>query len=133
MPTRTRYETASIADREIAVIIQGPKGTPIAERAWIVRDGLLWKNASLVGRSERIVATGAAAIHAELKRMTDDAPRMVLPLHEGYWGVYDGDELPFGRIMRVEGGWRFRRLMRHEAVTTGTFDEAVEIAYKTNA
>jgi len=111
-------------------VLVGRNEGPKAEIAWIERSGATWKEAHLENRGETVIATGIAAVHAKLAEMLGEPPVVVLPLHEGYWGMYDGGVLPFARAMRVGDRWSFRRLDVHESVMVDTLEEAVAIAYE---
>lgn len=126
MANRTNPTTDHMS-RTVSVMVGLPDG-PKAEVAWIEKEAT-WKEARLENHGERVIARGMADIHAKLSEMLEEQPVIVLPLHEGYWGMYDGGPLPFARAMAVEGGWSFRRLYVHESVVVDTLDDAVTLAY----
>lgn len=126
MANRTNPDTDHLSTT-VSVMVGRDDG-PKAEIAWIEK-AATWKDARLENHGENVIAIGMADIHAKLLAMLGEPPVIVLPLHRGYWGMYDGGPLPFARAMSIDGHWSFRRLNVHQSVVVDTLDEAVAIAY----
>lgn len=95
------------------------------------RVGGLWKDAMLaISRDgETVTAQGMDHVVAALRRISGDgSPVVVLQLHPGYLGVYDGGVFPSARIMRTSEGWRMRRFEPHQSLLFDNPESALEAA-----
>lgn len=114
----------------LPVIVKPENDMPFPAGILSKVDGL-WRLATLVvTRRERTVrAQGMDQVVRALREISgDQSPVVVLPLHPGYLGVYDGGVFPSARIMRTGEGWRMRRFDPHQSVLFDDVESAIRAA-----
>lgn len=133
-PAFTRLPDGKVMEPDPAGVVPVSVSTPEGDvfRAGVLAkvDGL-WKRAKLVVSRDAttVTAQGMDQVHAALKRISGDgSPVVVLQLHPGYYGVYDGGVFPFARVMRTDGGWRMRRFDPHQSILFDNPDSAIDAA-----
>lgn len=103
----------------LAVVVDRSMGRPLPVGS-IEPVGGMWKNARMTLSTDRglVVAVGMADIMSALHRASPQhEPSVVLPLHDGYLGIYGLDGKVKARILenRQTGIWEYRLFDPHEA------------------